>query len=589
MRRLLPLLCFTTGCKLFADPSIPETCEDLDTCDGDTDSDTDAGTDTESPDADGDGHSVADGDCNDDNPDINPGAAEVCDDGGVDENCDGLVNDDDPSVTGTVTLYADLDADGWGDAEDGAACRAGDSQAERTGDCDDADDAVNPGAEEACNNDKDDDCDGSPNHCLPYEGAIGRGFASPGVIRDAPDEYFGIWSAAGDLTGDGLDDLVLSAPTAEGDSGAVLVYTELEAAIDRDAGDTHARIKGDAEAYLGVGVATGDINGDGLDDLVGRDTLDATHVFLGPLEGELDAADAWLRIMDVGQGALETSGLALADINGDGVAELHIGAPYAGASPDRGAVYVFESPHGAGRIDGPDDASRRLLGADDASPGFTLTTGDFDGDGIEDLVTSDPYADTTTASGGLVWILRDGSPEGDSTVSDVTDGLAGTRENGNAGTSLAAGDLDGDGHDDLVIGAPGSTTVAGGQVFIFEGAPVGIRTATLARTTVAQPEMGTEFGYYVTVADISGDGEVDLAIAEPSVDDERGAVHLLYGPLNSGRIEASEIDATIRGTASGSYYGFGLNAPGDLDGDGSADLVVAATVDAVDLLFGGGW
>jgi hypothetical protein len=587
MRRLLPLLSLAAGCKLFVDPTIAETCEDLGTCDGDGDGDAD--TDTPAGDADGDGYTVADGDCNDGNADIHPGAAEVCDDGGVDENCDGLVNDEDPAVTGTVEIYADLDGDGWGDVADGQACRPSDGQAELPGDCDDGDAAVNPDAEELCNNGKDDDCDGTPGECLPYEGAMGRVFASPAVVSSGPDELFGLWATAGDLTGDARDDLALSGPTAASGAGVVLLFSGLVSEDGRLATDADASIRGDAGSYLGVGMATGDLDGDGQADIVVRDTDDVAHVFAGPLDGELTASDVWMRVESVGEGSLEAGALVVADLSGDGTADLLLGDQYAGVSPDRGAVYGFDSPHASGRFDGPSEADRVLEGSADGTPGFELATGDFDGDGVLDIVTSDPYAATPVTPSGQLWIVRDGPATGTTSISDVSDAVSGTREGGLFGITLATGDLDGDGRDDLVAGAPGSSPTSGGQVFVFQGAPEGMRTVTSARTTIAQPEVETYMGYEVVVADISGDGQADLAIAEPAADAERGAIHLLYGPIPGGRQEPSALDAVIRGSVAEVLYGYGLHAAGDLDGDGSHELAVSGDINAVDVLFGGGW
>jgi hypothetical protein len=108
-------------------------------------------------DLDGDGHR-AEEDCDDEDPAVHPGADEVCN--GIDDDCDGFVDDADPGVEGGSTFYPDGDGDGFGwDHGAVVACEEPSGFVERGGDCDDGVAAVNPAAEERCN-DRDDDCDG---------------------------------------------------------------------------------------------------------------------------------------------------------------------------------------------------------------------------------------------------------------------------------------------------------------------------------------------------------------------------------------------------------------------------------------------
>jgi hypothetical protein len=155
-------------------------------------------TGTPSVDNDGDGY-PEDEDCDDWNIRVNPGADEECD--FIDNDCDGLIDEDDPDLVDIISWYPDNDDDGWADdADPGAAvesCKGPDGYADKLGDCDDEDASINPGAEEVC--------DGVDNDCS-------------GAVDDADDalEY---WP---DVDGDGYGDDSASAWFCEEPSGYVL-------------------------------------------------------------------------------------------------------------------------------------------------------------------------------------------------------------------------------------------------------------------------------------------------------------------------------------------------------------------------------
>ncbi len=153
-------------------PDASELCDGLDNdCDGDIDEDIEVVTFYRDADGDGygttedttdscaqpDGYILQAGDCDDTNPDINPGATEVCD--GVDNDCDGNADDD---AVDAATWYWDVDRDGYGDETHPTyACTQPQGNSAIGGDCDDTDPAINPAAEEIPGNGVDEDCDGT--------------------------------------------------------------------------------------------------------------------------------------------------------------------------------------------------------------------------------------------------------------------------------------------------------------------------------------------------------------------------------------------------------------------------------------------
>ena len=139
-------------------------------------------------DADGDGVLEFE-DCDDANPDVYPGAPEVCD--GLDNNCDGAVDGADPLVDLTTggTWPVDADGDGYGDPDATVSgCTQPEGSADDASDCDDSSERVHPGAEEACGDGIDQDCDGRDLRCAPGVLSISGADAT---VRGAPDTSFG--------------------------------------------------------------------------------------------------------------------------------------------------------------------------------------------------------------------------------------------------------------------------------------------------------------------------------------------------------------------------------------------------------------
>ncbi len=145
----------------------------------------------------GTGYASVAGDCDDDDVTVSPSASEVCDD--VDNDCDGLVDDDDDTVDATtgITVYVDADGDGYGtDASVTYACDETSGLSRTGGDCDDGDGDVNPGVQETCSG-VDDDCDGlvdSDDDSLDvgsmsdwHDDADSDGYGDPEVFTEACD------------------------------------------------------------------------------------------------------------------------------------------------------------------------------------------------------------------------------------------------------------------------------------------------------------------------------------------------------------------------------------------------------------------
>jgi hypothetical protein len=220
--------------------------------------------------------------------------------------------------------------------------------------------------------------------------------------------------------------------------------------------------------------------------------------------------------------------------------------------------------------------------------GFKLAVGDFNGDGYDDLAIGVPYETigSTPGAGAVVVVYgtKNGlTHEGAHYRSATT--IGGTRvAQARFGDALAAGDFNGDGYDDLAIGAPGDQVsgVAAGRVYVLHGSSAGLGS-TMARSLTQNliggvNEAGDQFGAALAVGDFNGVLYDDLAIGTPGEDTGAGAVSYVYGSIvglttiGAGYFKQSHLGGT---NTPGDSFGRAL-AAGQLYGLSYDDLVVSA-------------
>ncbi len=517
-----------------ANPDAPEICDGID-----NDCDTLVDEDDPDTDVDDDGHSVCINDCDDDDPDVHPDADEVCDD--IDNDCDDVI--DGPTAVGAVVFYRDADEDDYGDPDESTMdCSPPDGFVDDDTDCNDADRYINPGAYEVCGDGLDNDCDGVPGDCL-WEGDVPLENADRTVYGNDNADEMASSLAVADITGNGFNDMILGVSgvdsTASNSGTVYLLEGPLYAAVDNVEDVYDLRIDGNHNnGLLGHSMALFDLDVDESVDLI-----------MGASEANLDGSNS-------------------------------------------GGVYIQYGPVTEGGSAADVDVIISGESEDDRF-GYSISSGDLDGDGVVDLVVGAQRNDQHAEDGGAAYLyLGDEARWSSSITADTFDAKwASSHSDMYFGhTVVVPGDLNGDGRDDLLIGAPRNDDKANraGAVFIVLGhaTELGLGTTRLHTSIAGEyrgesnlDQVGTQIA---TLGDVDGDGRAEFMASSPYRDGDDGPNYgVVYGmidPAVTGTHDFQDhADFIVNGDSENNKLGMSIDSAFDLDSDGISDLAIGAS------------
>lgn len=411
---------------------------------------------------------------------------------------------------------------------------------------------------------------------------VGGGGPDPAEAGD----NFGGALAACDFNGDGFDDLAVGIPNEDvgsgQDAGAVQIYYGAAAGLGSSAQlltQATAGIPGDPEFqdFFGFSLACGRFNGDAFADLAigapGEDFEGAGLIRAGTiitLHGAAAGLDPSTSV-SINQDTPPITGtaesndlfgwaLTTGNFNSDGHDDLAIGIPGEDGpsfGDGRGAVAILFGnanpfPFGGNLLFTETDLGG--IPEDDDQLGYSLAAGDFNGDLFTDLAMGAPFEDiNATLDAGQVGILYFGPnpPPPARWAEHNIHGAAASEAGDLFGFSLAAGDFDRDGRDDLAMGHPNEGVIAleDGTVTVIMGSSAGLSNARRYGITpgfhgypLQVNEGNRNFGFAVASGDFNSDGHADLAIGAPNEDENGitnvGAEIVVYGSLFSDGFEA---------------------------------------------------
>jgi len=408
-----------------------------------------------------------------------------------------------------------------------------------------------------------------------FSGADGSLLLTLNIPGPQADAWFGYSVAAGDVNGDGKADIAVGARAEDVGGNTNQGRAYVLSGADGSLLFTLDNPSPQADAEFGYSVAVGDVSGDGkadiavgapFEDVGGNANQGRAYAFSGA-DGSL------LFTLNTPSSQANANfgwSLAAGEMNGDGKADIAVGAPFedVGGSANQGRVYAFS---------GADGSLLFALGTPNPQTaayfGHSVAVGDVNGDGRADIAVGAPNEDVVItdqgrtyvfsgADGSLLFILDTVFPQG----------------GGNFGMSVAMGDVNGDGRGDTVVGAYGEEVDGNpyqGRAYVFSGADGSL----LFTLDTPNPQVQSSFGNSVAVGDVNGDGKADIAVGAYAED--------VAGNAQQGRCYVfSGADGSLLLTLDtpnpqwNAQFGWWVTV-GDVNGDDKADIAVGAPFEDV--------
>jgi hypothetical protein len=395
---------------------------------------------------------------------------------------------------------------------------------------------------------------------------------------------------AGDVNGDGLSDLLVAErgfANGQASEGRVLVHLGVGSGPSTGVNWSSTQIVLDNDNYGWSVASAGDVNGDGYDDVLlgapswydwstpGNSNNGLVMLFYGHASGPSTSPD-WTKWGASGD-QLGVSVASAGDVNGDGYGDIIVGAHT--ASGNTGLARVWYG--GALGLGASPNVTLNGVTAGGYFGNSVACAGDVNGDGYPDVIVGAPYAvDPTSPQSqeGRAYVYHGGSG-GLGTTPQWT--LSGVQVGAHLGTSVAgAGDVNGDGFSDVVIGSPefdatsklGVVTPDAGRVIVGYGSSTGV-----SLTTGLNVFSAFRLGASVAGAgDVNGDGYSDIVVGAPSATNTisgEGAARVYAGSASG--VSSGPLWTEYGGEAFGGF-GSSVSSAGDADGDGLSDVLIGA-------------
>ncbi|KKP57710.1 MAG: FG-GAP repeat protein [Candidatus Moranbacteria bacterium GW2011_GWF1_34_10] len=413
------------------------------------------------------------------------------------------------------------------------------------------------------------------------DGLISTTAATADVIitGGATSNYFSYSMTSGDFNADGKTDLAVGSMNYSSGTGRAYIFYN-DGSIPTTAATADVTITGEASSSFGTSMINGDFNADGKTDLVvgayayssyaGR-----TYIFYN--DGVIPTTAATADVIITGEsGSYFGEAMTSGDFNADGKIDLAVGGDY--YSTQTGRVYIFYNDGSIPTTAATADVT--ITGEASSRFGYSMTSGDFNADGKNDLAVGAEWYNTY--AGSIYIFYNDGSIPTTAATADVTiTGEASSR----FGCSMTSGDFNADGKNDLAVGAYGYLTNTG-RTYIFYNDGSIPTTAVTSDVIITGETTNNYFGISMTSGDFNADGKTDLTVGAWGYSTNTGRVYIYEtrddyawqiqtqpGNLRTDPKVGQEMK--INGGSASNYFGSSMIS-GDFNADGKTDLAVGS-------------